>query len=673
MSVTFSGLSSGMEWDKIVEQLVQIEARPIKRYSNRIDEAEQAQGAFRDLNNRVSNLLDNNVSALGNSDTFDQMAVSNSHTDVLSASIVNEDKLVDGVHEIYVENLATRASVKSGAVVQDQKMATAGGQTSLSDFDVSSSESLDLSSTDFLDQLKNNVNTTGVGNEDIMVRQDTAEGTVGISIDLDSVDSFSELQNLINDPTISESEHAALLDYSAQGHAGNSRDTLTDSSNWSMEMEYHSGKDKFTMHAGEVVDAADGGRNFELDDADSAGTEGFFQQIGFNSDETIHQYDVAQSDYGMNLLSADAGDLLENISFQSTLDASGTIRVNNTDISWDASADSLRDVVSRIDEQVEDVNASYSSATDKVTLEAADTGAGDVSVEDVSGNLANALNLRSSGDEANFNSPGAYTSGKDAEVTIDGDVVQSTGNTVTYDGLELNLQELHTQASNPDNPVEVSVSEDIAGITEEVGKFVNQYNSVVEFINKKSETTPDNPDESGPFAHDSMPRNLSNRLARMVTGRYKDATGSDTIQSAADIGIEQKDPLAASDADKGKLNFNAAEFQEALANNPQEVKKLFTASTDAGDAQDGIATKMEPYLQGMTDSTDGLLQTRIDGFDTKISNLEDRIVDQKERVQAERSRLEAKFVQMEQMMADLNSQQSAMSQSLGGGGMMSML
>ncbi|MGM0380828.1 MAG: flagellar filament capping protein FliD [bacterium] len=672
MNVSFSGLSSGMEWDQIIDKLVKIEARPIKRYEERIEEQEEAQDAFRDLNNRTANLASNNVSALTDPDTFEAMKVSNSHSDVLDASVVDEDKLASGTNEIYVENLASRAQVKSGAMVQDQKMATAGGQTSLSDFDVASSDSLDLTSTDFLQQLKNEVETTGVGNEDIMVRQDTAEGEVGISIDLDSVDNFNELKQLINDPTISETEHEALLDYEAQGHAGSSRDSLADSANWSMEMEYDSTSDKFSIHAAETVDGSDGGRTFELSDATA--DKGFFQQIGFNSDDNIHTYDVAQSDYGMNLLSADADGLLGDVAFQSSLDGSGTIQVNNTEVSWDASVDSLRDVVSRIDEQVEGVNASYSSATDKVTMEATDTGAGDVNVEDVSGNLANVLNLRSSGDEDFYNSPGAYTSGEDAEVTIDGDQVSTDGNTVTYDGMELNLKQLHTEADNPDNPVELEVSEDINGITEEVGKFIEQYNSIMEFINEKSATNyEDDEEEAGPLANDSMPRNLSTRMAQFVTDRYKDATGSDTIQSATNIGIEQTDPLVATDADKGKLNFDAAKFQEALQENPEDVKKLFTASTEDGDAQDGIATKLESYLEGMTDPTDGLLQTRIDGFDTSISNLEDRIVDQEDRVAAERSRLESKFIQMEKMMSDLNNQQSSLSQSLGGGGMQSLL
>ena len=665
MSISFDGLSSGMEWGQIVDQLIQLEARPIERYENRIEDHQETQDAFRDLNNRTANLL-NNVRDISDPEAFEAMDISNTHPDVLTASIVDEDSATEGIHEVHVENLASRARVRSGAFVQDQKMATVDGETSRSDFQVASDSPLDLESTEFLDQLRYNVETTGEGEEDFHLRQDTAEGQVGVSIDLDSVESFSELMELINDPTISEDDHDALLDYDAQGHAGSSRDSLADPENWSMQMQYHSGSDRFTLHASESHDAADGGRTFEL--ADDVSGEGFFQQIGFASDSTIHTFDETQSDYGMNLLSADADNFLDNISFQSSIENEGTVRINNTDVEWDSAADSLRDVVDRIDAEVDGVNARYSSATDRVTLEAEETGAGDIEVEDLEGNLANVLNLRDEGDEATYQSPGDYTEGEDAEVLIDGDPVTSEGNTVTFDGIELELHELHTEEENPDNPVEVEVFGDTEGITQQVGEFINQYNSVMEFINEKSMPNPDDPDEAGPLASDSMPRNLATRMAQFVTGRYEEATDSGTIQSAADIGIQQVDPLIASDSDVGKLEFDAAQFQQALEENPDEVQALFTADTEEGDAQDGIATRLDSYLEGMTDPTDGLLQTRIEGFDDRITNLQDRIDRQVERVERKRDHLESQFMHMESMMADLNAQQSSLQQSLGGGG-----
>ena len=665
MNVSFDGLSSGMEWGQIVDELLQLEARPIERYEDRIEEHERTQDTFRDLNNRTANLLDH-VGDLTDPDTFEAMDISNTHEDVLSASIVDSEEATEGIHEVHVENLATRARVRSGSFVQNQKMATADGETSRSDFQVTSDGSLDLESTDFLDQLRYNVETTGEGEEDIMIRQDTAEGQVGVSIDLDSVESFSELHELINDPTISEADHEALLDYDAQGHAGDSRDTLADPENWSMQMQYHSGTDRFTLHAAESHEGAEGGRTFEV--ADDLGGEGFFQQIGFASDSTIHTFDQSQSEHSMNLLSADAGNLLENISFENEVDAGGTVRINNTEVDWNAGEDTLHDVIDRIDQEVDGVNASYSSATDRVTLEAAETGSGDINVEDLDGNLADVLSLRAPGEEDHHQEPGNYTEGSDAEVLIDGDQVTSDGNTVTFDGIELELHELHTEEENPDNPVEVEVFGDTEGITQQVGEFINQYNSVMEFINEKSMPDPDNPDEAGPLASDSMPRNLATRMAQFVTGRYEEATDSGTIQSAADIGIQQVDPLIASDSDVGKLEFDAAQFQQALEENPDEVQALFTADTEEGDAQDGIATRLDSYLEGMTDPTDGLLQTRIEGFDDRITNLQDRIDRQVERVERKRDHLESQFMHMESMMEDLNAQQSSLQQSLGGGG-----
>ena len=666
MSIQFHGLSSGLDTGEIIDQLVAIEARPIQRFEDRIEEAEDVQGAFRDLNNRVSN-LHSRVENLTARDAFEPMAARSSDDDIVGVNIVNDRQAVTGSYEVFVESLASQARVRSGAFLQDQKMATEDGETMRSDFRVTGDSRLNLDSEDFLDQLRYNVETTGSGNEDFFVRQDTAEGQVGVSIDLDEVESFSELMEIINDPTIGPEDHDAVLEYTG---AGEDRSTLADSENWSMTMQYHSSNDRFTMHAAESSDTADGGRTVQL--ADAVGGDGFFQRIGFASDQYIHTFDHTQSDYGENLLSLDRRVSLEDAAFQSSIDSAGTIRINNTEVEWDAEEDSLNDVIARLDSEVAGVNVSYNEATDRVTLESSDPGAGDIEVQDLSGNLANVLNLREPGDESSYQSSGSFEAGEDAEVLIDGDPVSSDNNIVTFNGLELELHELYQQSEHEGEPIEIEIYDDVDAVVDEVSSFVNQFNSVIEFINQRSEVdVPSEPGadaddiDSGVFVAQSLPRDLRVRMGMMVTGRFTEA-GGDSINSASQLGIEQVNPRQASQSDQGKLEFNASELRARLEEDPEAVRDFFQASTDADDPEDGLATTLENYLDGMTDRHDGIIGNRIDGFDQRISSLQDRIERQTRRVQSRQGQLERKFIQMESMMARLYQQQDALMMGMGG-------
>jgi len=657
-----TGMASGMDWDEIIGQLMELEAKPIERYEERIEETEELQSAYSDLAGRAGS-LQSRVSDLADPDNFDPLDTSVSDENVLDATIVDEDQATPGTHEVFVEELAETASVQSGSFLQDKKMYSADdGTTTRSDFLVGGDGSLNTA-TDYLDELRYEVETTGEGEEDIMVRQDTDEGTVGVSIDLDSIETFDELMEIVNNPEIGH-EHDAVLEYDG---AGEDRAEMEDPDNWSMQLQYHSDNDRFTLHAAESSSTHEGGRTFEIADNSN---DGFFQRIGFNSDSTIHEYSDTQSDYGASLLSLDSRAPLAETATGVPIDESGEIQINNTTVEWD-DQDSLSDVISRMNTEVEGVNVAYNEATDRVTLEADEPGAGEIEVDDVSGNLANVLHLREEGEESYPQSAGEFEEGSDAEATINGDTVTASGNTIEFNGLELDLQELHTsEAHAPDNPVEVEVFQDEDEVVEMVGEFVNQYNSVVEFINQRSEVdVPEEPGadeeerDTGVFVGESTPRNLRTQMATMITGRYADATGSEGgIEAMADVGITQVDPMTASDEDRGKLEFNAAEFRDAFQDNPDAVQDLFTADEAAGDEQDGVMTRLDNYLEGMTDSRDGILAEHDDGFNQRIDNLQDRIERQIQHVESRQQTLERQFIHMESMMADLNAQQDSLAQ-----------
>lgn len=647
--ISFSGLSSGLNTNQIIQQLLAIERRPQQRFANRQDELGKKQDAFKDLNNRLNN-LQNEMDALLNPDTFNQKKLSNNKESVLSASVVDENQLQPGTFEIFVENLATKASRTSGKFINDQKMFDSNrGTTSISDFEqVEGSGTVDLTSTNFLGQLSKQVETSGDATPEVRINfTNTGNFT---EFDLDSFNTFQEFIDAVNN------------------HADND----DGSGNQALKFGFDKSRDKFFFVP--LTQDGNGGNSFRLDDNQMALTDsskGFFQQVGIADSEATQTFDSRQSNANLdqNLLTIDPSSQFQNNLFTSALQTDAgelEVNVNNTSIVLQET-DTINDFLQQVNDNVEGVTATFNSATDKINLKTEDEGAGSIEVSDVRGNLADVLNLRAPGNETGGQAGAAIQNGQDSQITIDGTTVTEGSNTITFNGIELNLLSLHTQTNNSGDPVKIEIAQDKQATANAVSDFVKQFNSVIGFINERSIANPpsepgEQPDqEAGVFAGDGTIRRLKNTLTRIVTDRFSNATGSSTIQDAGSIGIEQKDPTAVAPTDRGKLNFNASKFKSALENEPNAVQSLFDADTATGDAQDGIATRLESFTASATNSNDGLITTRIDGFDTTIANLQDRIERNEERVQAKREVLESKFLQMEQILTRLQGQQSFLS------------
>ncbi|MFB6345294.1 MAG: flagellar filament capping protein FliD, partial [bacterium] len=660
MSVSFSGFNSGLNTDRIISKLLAVERRPIRRYRQDISENENVQDKFKTLNSKTGTLQDaSNV--LTELNTFKQKKASSSNTDVFTASIADPDVAEPGTYDVSVNQLATKAEVTSGTFINDQMMATTDGETSLSDFEqVEGSGTLDTS-TDFLDDLSKSVDTNGAGNVDIRIRQedDTGAGTHNvIEIDLDTLQdngkTFDDLMNAINN----FDDSMAGVTTTANGLSPG---------DWAVEMNYDESRDKFSILNTDDTEDANSPDAVKLqDNPDSINTSNFFQKIGMNSDDgTEHIYDQRQSDFGENLVSIDPSKTFSTDSlFTSKLGQSdGTIKINNTTIDWDKdtstdAASNINELVTKIDDNVEGVTANYNSSTDKITLKTENTGQGTIDVEDTDGELANVLNLRESGNETNSQTAQVEDAGTDSEIVFDGDTISDSDNTVTVDGIQLDLKDTGSGE-------EVTVEDDKEAITKDVNSFVEKFNEVIKFINSNSkEQAPDSPDDSsqnksGVFVGDLTTQTISNRITDIVTKRYDDAvTAGNEIESLSDVGIELVDPITSSNKNTGTLKFDKSEFKDALENNTKQVRQLFTAvkgDSDKGGNQDGAGVQLDKYLEDVTGSS-GVISGRIDGIDERINNLNDRIERQKDRVERKKTRLERKFLQMEKVLGRLQQQ-----------------
>ncbi|KAB2336794.1 flagellar filament capping protein FliD [Cytobacillus depressus] len=196
----------------------------------------------------------------------------------------------------------------------------------------------------------------------------------------------------------------------------------------------------------------------------------------------------------------------------------------------------------------------------------------------------------------NPSSPPFKAEGRNAEITFDGTVINNLpSNKVTVYGIDLTLLKVGTTTT-------VNVESDTESIFNNIKDFVESYNSLIDSLNSKvkaprnrdyqpltaeqreslSEKEAEKWDEKakqGLLYNDQIIRNtLTNLRGKM----YNAVSGipSGQLKLLSEIGIKS----AFMSAD-GKLEIDEDMLKAAIANNPNEVEKLFTSD-------DGIATRI---------------------------------------------------------------------------------
>jgi flagellar hook-associated protein 2 len=123
------------------------------------------------------------------------------------------------------------------------------------------------------------------------------------------------------------------------------------------------------------------------------------------------------------------------------------------------------------------------------------------------------------------------------------------------------------------------------------------------------------------------------------------------------------------------MSFDSSKFTEALENSSEEVANLFKAESES-EGYDGMAVRMDSYLDQLMQSNTGLIPRRLDFYDNRIDSLNDDIEDVQRRVEMTRQRYVEQFAAMEEAISEMQSQQNWMMsqlQNMGGSNVNSMM
>jgi flagellar hook-associated protein 2 len=254
--------------------------------------------------------------------------------------------------------------------------------------------------------------------------------------------------------------------------------------------------------------------------------------------------------------------------------------INGVDFSF-TNSQTLRDIMSTVNNSNAGVTLSYSSITDKMTLTSTTTGAGQaIEIANTTGDFFGLGSF--SGIDV-----GTVSNGQDALLRVNGiDIVRSQ-NTFTVDGVSLTLREESA------TPVVIDLARNHDKSFDMIVKFVNDYNELIQMVHGKMNEpvhrdfrplTDEQRDalkekdvekweekaKSGLLRNDPL---LERMLSSMRSALIAPVEGSGI--SLSSIGIS-----SGSYRDRGRLTINEETLRQALATRGDEVINLFAKSSD---------------------------------------------------------------------------------------------
>jgi flagellar hook-associated protein 2 len=203
-------------------------------------------------------------------------------------------------------------------------------------------------------------------------------------------------------------------------------------------------------------------------------------------------------------------------------------------------------------------------------------------------------------------------------------------------GVTIDLHGASTQ------PVSLSVSENPDAIVEEMNKFAENFNTMVnrlrELTSLDSETN-----KRGTLLGESTAQAVERELYAAV---QTVVSGVGQFKILADVGLKV--------VDGAKLEVDEAKFRAAYAKDADSVRNLFVT------AEKGVGAVLEGRINKLIDPVSGLITRQNNTLDERTEQFQDRIEQLDKILEKKRERLEKQFASLEAVLAGLQSQQAAL-------------
>lgn len=338
--------------------------------------------------------------------------------------------------------------------------------------------------------------------------------------------------------------------------------------------------------------------------------------------------------------------------------------------------ESLNNVIRKVNESSAGITMFFDEHTKKITMTRKETGNFNTDGNEIffsGGVISKVLNFENSSEEA----------GQNAIFTINGLETERTSNTFSMNGVTFTLKQTLKET---DPPITVNVSNDSEGVVKTVKDFVDQYNALIDEINKKLNEernrkylplTDDEREElsdkqqekwenlarSGLLKGDPL---LSGVLTNMRMDMSSTVETNGLFRHLSAIGITTtKDYL-----DGGKLEINEGKLKEALEKDPEAVENLFRG-TGSNDSERGVIHKLyDTVNESITKIQDraGRATSKNQQFalGRELISVDKNIASFETRLKMQEERLWRQFTAMEKAIQRANDQSLYLMQQFGG-------
>lgn len=604
MTITVSGLGSGLSYDSWITQLVKIKQTEIDAVSKQVKAVQTQETALGKLSDDYEALLSSIESftgALSDKDVFNQKAATSSSE-------------------------AVTAAVTSSAGAQDVKVSVSQLATAT---DVASSYTV----ASFVDK-----DTTLSAISEGVVKEGTFSVYVGgakHTIDITKAETMQNVLDGLNNiagvsATLSNDGKLTIVgDEAANVTVGSSSDTSNLSKVMSLTSTTTNGVTT-TSSSKSIFDTDTGvaltSTSFSKSDGTAAAaiTEGKFT-IG-SATFTVTATSTIDSVIKEINASEDAG----------------------VTASWDSNSGKL--VLKATDQGAVSVNVQAGDADGLV----GDTDASNFT--DIMGLTTSTWNSGTGALESTALVEASQKLGTNAVLTINGTQITSASNTVTSDvsgvsGLTLTLNEKTTSDTT------VAITQDTTKVAEAVTKFVEAFNKAISETDKATTT-------DGNLYGESTLNIVRNKLRSLATAGV---SGVDAFKNLASIGITSGAIGSGSKDATNQLVVDAKKLTEALTSDPDAVKSLLlgkTTTVDNGDGtftttkSSGVFSKLETVLENATDNVKGYFVKREDSLEGQADRLTDKVEKMTDNLKDYESQLKTKFALMDKIIANMQKQAS---------------
>jgi flagellar hook-associated protein 2 len=312
--------------------------------------------------------------------------------------------------------------------------------------------------------------------------------------------------------------------------------------------------------------------------------------------------------------------------------ASGSFTINGKTINY-TSADTLNQVMQRINSANAGVTAAYDGRTDRMTLTSQATGSASIALRDVTGNFLQATGLVDA-----TNTSFAQSVGQTAAYQLNGGPTQySNTNVVTaaLPGITLNLLAAQTAGSAP---ITITVGTDTATVTKNVQAFVTAYNDLADAMERATRYDPTKR-QSSPLTGDNGILTMAATTRRLITSPVAGATGQ--YRALADVGVSTGS-VGSKPGTTSRLVLDATKLASALQANPSAVQTVVS----------GMAASLDTYL-GKTLGSTGLFSSKMASTQAATRTIDRTLASLDGKLAMRQLSLEKRFTGMERKLARL--------------------